>query len=49
MTSPTVLILDNGAYNIKAGIAGVDWEPRSVQLFAISSYLELMIECFPIQ
>ncbi|EIW68065.1 hypothetical protein TREMEDRAFT_40155 [Tremella mesenterica DSM 1558] len=28
MTSPPVLILDNGAYNIKAGFAGVDWEPR---------------------
>ncbi|WVQ83263.1 actin-like protein ARP6 [Cryptococcus sp. DSM 104549] len=28
MTAPPVLILDNGAYDIKAGIAGVDWEPR---------------------
>ena len=28
MTTPQVLILDNGAYNIKAGISGVDWEPR---------------------
>jgi actin-related protein 6 len=28
MTAPPVLILDNGAYKIKAGYAGVDWEPR---------------------
>ncbi|ORY30390.1 actin family [Naematelia encephala] len=28
MTTPPVLILDNGAYNIKAGFSGVDWEPR---------------------
>jgi actin-related protein 6 len=27
MTTP-VLILDNGAYTIKAGYSGVDWEPR---------------------
>jgi len=28
MTTPQVLILDNGAYNIKAGYAGIDVEPR---------------------
>jgi actin-related protein 6 len=28
MTTPQVLILDNGAYTIKAGYAGVDEEPR---------------------
>jgi actin-related protein 6 len=32
LITPTVLILDNGAYNIKAGIAGIDWEPRWVKL-----------------
>ncbi|KAL7421477.1 Actin-related protein 6 [Cryptotrichosporon argae] len=30
MTTPPVLILDNGAYTIKAGFAGVDVEPRVV-------------------
>ncbi|KIR35961.1 actin-like protein ARP6 [Cryptococcus deuterogattii MMRL2647] len=28
MITPPVLIIDNGAYEIKAGISGVDWEPR---------------------
>lgn len=28
MTSPPVLVLDNGAYTIKAGFAHVDEEPR---------------------
>ena len=28
MTTPQVLILDNGAYTIKAGYAGIDEEPR---------------------
>ncbi|WWD21521.1 actin-like protein ARP6 [Kwoniella shandongensis] len=28
MTTPPILILDNGAYEIKAGISGLDWEPR---------------------
>nr|XP_019008456.1 actin-like protein ARP6 [Kwoniella pini CBS 10737]OCF47237.1 actin-like protein ARP6 [Kwoniella pini CBS 10737] len=28
MSTPPVVILDNGAYDIKAGISGVDWEPR---------------------
>jgi hypothetical protein len=28
MTTSPVLILDNGAYNIKAGYSGIDWEPR---------------------
>lgn len=30
MTTTPVLILDNGAYNIKAGIAAVDGEPKCV-------------------
>ena len=30
MTTLPVLILDNGAHSIKAGISGVDWEPRFV-------------------
>lgn len=29
MTTPPILVLDNGAYSIKAGFAGVDEEPRS--------------------
>jgi actin-related protein 6 len=29
MSTP-VLILDNGAYSVKAGVAGVDVEPRYV-------------------
>ncbi|WWD07640.1 actin-like protein ARP6 [Kwoniella europaea PYCC6329] len=28
MTTPPIVLLDNGAYNIKAGISGVDWELR---------------------
>ncbi|WVQ75999.1 actin-like protein ARP6 [Cryptococcus sp. DSM 104548] len=28
MSVPPVLILDNGAYNIKAGFSGIDWDPR---------------------
>ncbi|CAD6589838.1 MAG: Actin- protein 6, partial [Tremellales sp. Tagirdzhanova-0007] len=28
MTILPILILDNGAYTIKAGISGIDWEPR---------------------
>lgn len=28
MTSPPVLILDNGAYSIKAGVSATDAEPR---------------------
>ncbi|KAK8847430.1 actin-like protein ARP6 [Kwoniella newhampshirensis] len=28
MTTPPILILDNGAYEIKAGLSGLDWEPR---------------------
>jgi actin-related protein 6 len=28
MTAPPILVLDNGAYTIKAGYAGVDEEPR---------------------
>ncbi|OCF32584.1 actin-like protein ARP6 [Kwoniella heveanensis BCC8398] len=28
MTTPAILILDNGGYEIKAGISGLDWEPR---------------------
>lgn len=28
MTTPPVLILENGAYSIKAGFAGLDEEPR---------------------
>jgi actin-related protein 6 len=30
MTSTPVLILDNGAYNIKAGVAGIEGEPRII-------------------
>lgn len=32
-----VLILDNGAYSIKAGISGVDVEPRYVPHFSFSA------------
>ena len=28
MTTPPVLILDNGAYTIKAGFSGIDFDPR---------------------
>ncbi|WRT64746.1 actin-like protein ARP6 [Kwoniella shivajii] len=28
MTALPIVILDNGAYDIKAGISGIDWEPR---------------------
>ncbi|WVR04653.1 actin-like protein ARP6 [Kwoniella sp. DSM 27419] len=28
MSTPPILVLDNGAYDIKAGIVGVDWEPK---------------------
>lgn len=31
MTTPPVLILDNGAHSIKAGISGVDQDPRSTR------------------
>lgn len=28
MTTPPVLIVDNGAYTIKAGFSGIDFDPR---------------------